>query len=151
MERISADKRSDITEVTAQQVVRRRRVALAVFAFRQHLFDVTRASNQADPLTDPVDAFVRLIRGRHKAAIIIRLGKAGAQRQRYSDLCRAIPSASPRVLSRQLDELEREGLIERFVFAEVPPRVEYALSGRGRTLCPVIKQIWKWGVADTSR
>jgi DNA-binding HxlR family transcriptional regulator len=107
-------------------------------------------SNAPDPLSDPVDAFVRLIRGRHKAAILIRLGKAGIGRRRYSELCRAIPSASPRVLSRQLDELEREGLIERFVFPEVPPRVEYALTTRGRTLCPVIQKIWKWGVADSS-
>jgi DNA-binding HxlR family transcriptional regulator len=108
------------------------------------------ASNPSDPLGDPVDAFVRLIRGRHKAGILIRLGKAGAQRRRYSELCRAIPTASPRVLSRQLAELEQEGLIERFVFAQVPPRVEYALTVRGKTLCPVIKHIWKWGVADSS-
>lgn len=111
---------------------------------------MNRASYHPDPLGDPVDAFVRLIRGRHKAGILIRLGKTGAGRQRYSELCRAIPTASPRVLSRQLDELEREGLIERFVFAEVPPRVEYALTTRGKTLCPVIKHIWTWGVADSS-
>jgi DNA-binding HxlR family transcriptional regulator len=112
---------------------------------------MNRASNHSDPLSDPVDVFVRLIRGRHKAGILIRLGKAGTRRQRYSELCRAIPAASQRVLSRQLDELEREGLIERFVFAEVPPRVEYGLTIRGKTLCPVIKNIWKWGVADSSR
>jgi DNA-binding HxlR family transcriptional regulator len=111
---------------------------------------MNRAPNQSDPLGDPVDSFARLIRGRHKAGILIRLGKVAGKRQRYSELCRAIPSASPRVLSRQLDELEREGLIERFVFAEVPPRVEYSLTLRGKTLCPLLKQIWKWGVADSS-
>ncbi len=124
---------------------------LAVLDGLRHLLYMVSASDHSDSLSDPVDAFVRLIRGRHKAAILIRLGKAGAQRQRYSELCRAIPTASQRVLSRQLDQLEREGLIERFVFAEVPPRVEYALTTRGKTLCPVIKQIWKWGVADSSR
>ena len=113
--------------------------------------DMNRASNYSDPLADPVDAFVRLIRGRHKAGILIRLGKAGTHRQRYSELCRAIPTASPRVISRQLVALEREGLIERFVFAEVPPRVEYALTVRGKTLCPALKHIWKWGVADAIR
>lgn len=91
----------------------------------------------------PVEAFIRLIRGRHKPDIVIRLGKG---RRRFAELRRAIPRISERVLARQLDELERDGLIERKVYAEVPPRVEYSLTPRGSTLCPVIKQIWKWGV-----
>jgi DNA-binding HxlR family transcriptional regulator len=53
---------------------------------------------------------------------------------------------SERVLARQLDELERDGVVARTVYAEVPPRVEYELTPHGRTLCPIIKQMWKWGV-----
>lgn len=74
--------------------------------------------------------------------VLIRLGK---QRHRFAELGRAIPDVSERVLARQLDELERDGLVERKLYAEVPPRVEYYLTPRGATLCPVIKQIWKWG------
>lgn len=101
----------------------------------------------SEPLGAPVEAFVRLIRGRHKPDILIHLGKA---RLRFSELRRAIPRVSERVLARQLDELERDGLIQRTVYPEIPPRVEYCLTPFGTTLCPIIKQIWKWGVQHST-
>ena len=101
-----------------------------------------------DSIGAPVERFVRIIRGRHKADIIIQLGKATPGRRRFSELRRSIPGISERVLARQLDELERDQIVERTVFAEVPPRVEYGLTPRGRTLCPLIKQLWKWGVGQ---
>ena len=91
----------------------------------------------------PVEAFIRIVRGRHKPDILICLGKG---RHRFAELKRAIPGLSERVLARQLDELERDRLIERTVYAEVPPRVEYHLTTRGSTVCPVLKQMWKWGM-----
>jgi DNA-binding HxlR family transcriptional regulator len=91
----------------------------------------------------PIEALVRLIRGRHKPDILIRLNPGP---QRFSELHRAIPGVSERVLSRQLDELERDGLVHRTVFPEVPSRVEYSLTQFGRTLCPILKHMWKWGV-----
>lgn len=91
----------------------------------------------------PIEALVRLIRGRHKADILIRLNRG---RQRFGELRRAIPGVSERVLSRQLDELERDGLVDRTVYPEVPPRVEYSLTPFGCTLCPILKQMWKWGM-----
>ena len=91
---------------------------------------------------------MRLIQGRHKSDILIQLGK---KRHRFSDLRRAIPGVSERVLARQLDDLERAGLVERTVYPEVPPRVEYCLTPFGGTLCPLLKQIWKWGVRHTSQ
>ena len=106
-------------------------------------------SARSDSIGAPVERFVRIIRGRHKADIIIHLGKAAGGRRRFSELRRAIPDISERVLARQLDELERDGVVERKVFAEVPPRVEYSLTARGRTLCPLLKQLWKWGVEQT--
>jgi DNA-binding HxlR family transcriptional regulator len=67
----------------------------------------------------PVEELVRLIRGRYKPDILIRLGKL--DRLRFTQLRRAIPGLSDRALARQLDELERDGLIERTVYPEVPP------------------------------
>jgi DNA-binding HxlR family transcriptional regulator len=99
-----------------------------------------------DSLGAPVEAFVRLIRGRYKPDILIHLGKG---RFRFSELRRAIPRVSERVLARQLDELERDGLIHRTAYPEIPPRVEYCLTQLGTTLCPIIKQIWKWGGYST--
>lgn len=102
---------------------------------------------QSGSIGAPVEAFVRLIRGRHKPDIVIRLGKT--DQLRFSELRRAIPGVSERVLARQLDQLEQDGVVERTVFAEVPVRVEYRLTSLGKTLCPVIKQIWKWGAHYT--
>jgi DNA-binding HxlR family transcriptional regulator len=96
----------------------------------------------------PIEALVRLIRGRHKADILIRLHRG---RQRFGELRRAIPRVSERVLGRQLDELERDGLVERTVYPEVPPRVEYNLTAFGSTLCPILKQMWKWGMEHGAR
>jgi DNA-binding HxlR family transcriptional regulator len=96
----------------------------------------------------PIEALVRLIRGRHKPDILIRLNRG---RQRFGELRRAIPGVSERVLSRQLDELERDGLVDRTVYPEVPPRVEYSLTPFGSTLCPILKQMWKWGMEHVDR
>ena len=95
-------------------------------------------------LGEPVDEFVQLIRGRYKADIIILLGK---KPRRFNELRKTIPRISDRVLARQLDALERDDIVERTVFVEMPLRVEYSLTARGKTLCPILKQIWKWGVA----
>jgi DNA-binding HxlR family transcriptional regulator len=95
-----------------------------------------------DSIGAPVEAFIRLVRGRHKPDILIRLGKGC---HRFAELRRAIPGVSERVLARQLDELERDGLVDRRVYPEVPARVEYRLTARGSSLCPVLKQMWKWG------
>ena len=92
----------------------------------------------------PVEDLIRLLRGRHKPAILIRLGKGT---HRFAELWRAIPGLSERMLARQLDELERDGLVSRHVYPEVPPRVEYRLTAHGATLCPILKQMWKWSVA----
>jgi len=94
---------------------------------------------------DPVDACLRVIKGRHKADILIRLGRGGTLR--FGELRRRIPRVSERMLAKQLHELERDGVVERTVYAEVPPRVEYSLTSFGRTLCPILEQLWHWGAA----
>ncbi len=103
--------------------------------------------NEADARprsTSPVESCMRVIKGKHKPAIIIRLGRGT---RRFSELRRAIPGVSERMLAKQLQELERDGVVGRTVFPEVPPRVEYCLTSLGTTLCPIIEQMWYWGKA----
>ncbi len=64
---------------------------------------------------------------------------------RYSELARLLPRTSERMLTRSLRELETDGLVSRTVFAEVPVRVEYALTAHGRTLVPVLQAMSDWG------
>ena len=65
--------------------------------------------------------------------------------KRFSDLGRHIPTASPKMLTLRLRDLEQLGLLTRTVHAEVPPRVEYELTTQGRSLRPIIASIEKWG------
>jgi DNA-binding HxlR family transcriptional regulator len=65
--------------------------------------------------------------------------------RRFSDLQRHIPTASPKMLTVRLRDLEQLGLLTRTVHAEVPPRVEYQLTTQGRSLRPIIASIEKWG------
>ncbi len=69
-------------------------------------------------------------------------------RKRHGELLARIPAISSRVLTERLRELEGEGFVRREVFAEVPPRVEYALTERGRSLADVFDAICAWGEAD---
>ena len=91
---------------------------------------------------EPVQEFLRILKGKYKADILIRLGDGP---RRFSELRRAIPGISERMLTRHLHDLERDGVIARAAFPEIPPRVEYRLTAAGSTLCPIIKQMWTWG------
>ena len=64
---------------------------------------------------------------------------------RYGELKRCIGSISDKVLNNQLKELERDGVIIRNEFPEIPPRVEYSLSKRGLSLMPILEEMCKWG------
>jgi len=67
--------------------------------------------------------------------------------QRPSAMQRTIPSATRRVLNVQLSELEQHGLISKTIFPELPPKVEYQLTGLGQSLLPVIEVMEQWGNA----
>ena len=67
-------------------------------------------------------------------------------KQRFSDFIRTIPAISKKVLTDNLRALEDDGLIEREVFAEVPPRVEYSLSEIGKSLRPIWDAMEAWGI-----
>lgn len=66
---------------------------------------------------------------------------------RFSQLRRAVEGISQRMLTLTLRNLERDGLVSRTIYAEVPPRVEYELTGLGQTLLEPINALWEW--ADT--
>ena len=63
---------------------------------------------------------------------------------RFNELCRLIPDISTRVLSTTLRTLEADGLIDRKVYAQVPPKVEYRLTATGESLIPLIMQLTDW-------
>jgi DNA-binding HxlR family transcriptional regulator len=69
-------------------------------------------------------------------------------RKRHGELLGAIGSISARMLTDRLRELEASGFVTREAFAEVPPRVEYELTERGRSLAGVFEAMWAWGLDD---
>ncbi len=89
----------------------------------------------------PVAATLDLIGGKYKALILWYLADG---RRRFSELHRMI-SATPKMLTQQLRELEAHHLIHREVFPVVPPRVEYSLTETGRSLMPILTAMRDWG------
>lgn len=89
-----------------------------------------------------LEASLQLIGGRWKAVVIHHLldGK-----RRFGELRRLLPRCTQRMLTLQLRELERDGLVKRTVYTEVPPRVEYELTDFGRSLRPVLESLYEWG------
>jgi DNA-binding HxlR family transcriptional regulator len=83
-----------------------------------------------------------VIGGRWRAVILFYLLDGP---KRFSELRRAIPNVSQRMLTQDLRSLESAGIVERTVFAEVPPRVEYALTPLGKRLRPSIRALLAWG------
>jgi DNA-binding HxlR family transcriptional regulator len=70
---------------------------------------------------------------------------------RFSDLISAIEGISRRILTQQLRQLEKSGLVHREVFAQVPPKVEYSLTELGKTLIPIIDVLGQWAVAHATQ
>lgn len=91
----------------------------------------------------PVATTVQLIGNKWKMLIIRNL--IYNSKQRFTDFSKTIPAISKKVLTDNLRALENDGLIEREVFAEVPPRVEYSLSEIGKSLRPIWDAMEIWG------
>jgi len=91
-----------------------------------------------------VEAALSLIDGKWKGVVLFHLLE---RTHRFSEIRRRIPNVTQRMLTNQLRELEADGLIRRTVYPEVPPKVEYSLTSRGRSLEPVIAALKSWADA----
>lgn len=90
-----------------------------------------------------VEAAISLIDGKWKCVVLFHLLENEVLR--FNEIRRLIPNVTPRMLTNQLRELEADGLINRKVYAEVPPKVEYRLSELGRSLEPILIALKQWG------
>ena len=90
----------------------------------------------------PMEAALDLVGGKWKGVILFRVGE---KTRRFNELHRLVCKVTPRMLTKQLRELEADGLIQRTVYAEVPPRVEYDLTKKGESLIPILKSLMDWG------
>ncbi|SHF37505.1 transcriptional regulator, HxlR family [Loktanella atrilutea] len=104
--------------------------------------DQDRRSYTIATATDGVVAALRMIDGRWKLSILFHL--FGGHVLRFSELERAIPEVSQKMLTQQLRQLEADGLVRRTIHPEVPPRVEYALTDWGQALCPALDALLAW-------
>lgn len=95
-----------------------------------------------------IEAALGAIGGKWKILILWHLA---IRTSRYGELRRQIPGITEKMLIQQLRELERDGIIERRVYPEVPPRVEYAFSAYGTSLRPVLCTLRTWGVGHLTR
>ena len=91
----------------------------------------------------PVSTTLGLIGGKYKALILWHLTDRVV---RFSQLRRLIPEATAKMLTQQLRELERDGLIHREVYPVVPPKVEYTLTQEGESLRPILESMFDWGI-----
>ena len=89
-----------------------------------------------------VEATLSVIGGRWKPVLVCHLLQG---RKRFGELRRLVPNATERMITQHLRELEADGVIDRHVFAEVPPRVEYEVTEFGKSLEPVLEQMQAWG------
>jgi len=96
----------------------------------------------------PVELVIDLISGKWKLLILREL-MSGTKR--FSQLQRAIPGITQKMLTKQLRELEKAGLVNRKVYPEVPPKVEYSLTELGKSLKPVFDAMHRWGITYMER
>lgn len=94
-----------------------------------------------------VEGALALIDGKWKGVVLYHLFEGTL---RFNELRRRLANCTQRMLTNQLRELEADGLIARKVYPEVPPKVEYSLTDKGRTLEPVIMALKAWGDAHVA-
>lgn len=95
-----------------------------------------------DTAASGVEGALKVLEGRWKMIILFHLFDKGTLR--FSELERAIDGVSQKMLIQQLRELEKDGIIDRKVYPEVPPKVEYRLTDIGQALCPALDAILVW-------
>lgn len=95
-----------------------------------------------------VEESLRMLEGRWKLLILFQL--FGGRVCRFSDLERAIPAVTQKMLAQQLRQLEKDGIVHREVYPVVPPKVEYSLTPWGQALCPALDAFLTWAASRES-
>ncbi len=96
----------------------------------------------------PIEITLSLINGKWKLLLIRELLGGG---KRFGVLQKSVGPISAKILTQQLREMENDGLIERKVFPELPPKVEYSLTPLGQSLLPIMVAMRKWGLNVTTK
>lgn len=91
----------------------------------------------------PAEVTLAVIGGRWKVLLLFQLFQGV---KRFSELFRSLPGITQKMLTQQLREMERDGIVQRTVYPQVPPRVEYRLTSRGETLRPIVRAMCRWGI-----
>lgn len=89
-----------------------------------------------------LDVTMNFVGGKWKAIVLWYLRKGA---KRFGEIKKLIPPITEKMLSLQLKELEKDGIVKRTIFPEVPPRVEYELTEAGKTLLPLLEEMAAWG------
>ena len=106
-------------------------------------------SAQPYPCACSIKATISVIGGKWKAVILYYLLNEGVHR--FTELRRKVPGISEKILTQQLRDLERDGVIQRKVYPEVPPKVEYSITEYGETLRPLSIAMREWGNTHIER
>ena len=104
---------------------------------------LTEGREMAEEEPCAVDVTLRVIGGRWKVLILQDLFTGT---RRFSEIHRAVHGITQKMLAQQLREMERHGIVNRLVYAEVPPKVEYSLTPLGKSLWPVLMAMHQWGL-----
>lgn len=107
---------------------------------------LTMQAIKCSPQKCPVEYTLNVIGGKWKTIIIWSLATNGVQR--YGELRRNLPKISHKMLSQQLKELEADGIINRKEYQQIPPKVEYSITERGKSLIPILDQMVNWALKD---
>lgn len=91
---------------------------------------------------DGVEQALKVLEGKWKLVILLHL--FGGKLLRFSELERAIPAITQKMLIQQLRQMEMDGVVRRIVHHQVPPKVEYGLTDWGQALCPALDALLKW-------
>ena len=89
-----------------------------------------------------VEKALQMLEGRWKLLILFQLFDCGIRR--FSELERAIPAVTQKMLAQQLRQLEQDGIVSRKVYPEIPPKVEYSLTPWGQSMCPALDALLQW-------
>src|SRR6266446_2102116 len=96
------------------------------------------------PTACPAEVTLNVIGGRWKVLILYQLFSGV---KRFSELQRGIRGITQKMLTQQLRELERDGIVQRTVYPQVPPKVEYRLTVWGQAMCPALDSLLEWAAA----